>query len=100
MDGAIHRRDGPEILAGCRALRAGQYRDGLPTGQAVTTAAGKLPARWVIHTVGPVYVQREDRSPLLRSCYRESLRVAAELGVRSVAFPRIMAERIMAERRR
>lgn len=90
VDGAIHRRGGPEILAACRELRAGEYRDGLPTGQAVATTAGKLPARWVIHTVGPVYSERADRS-LLRSCYRESLRVAAELGARTVAFPLISA---------
>ncbi len=91
VDGAIHRGGGPAILAECRALRDGQYRDGLPTGQAVATTAGDLPARWVIHTVGPVYSQSEDRSALLRSCYRESLRVAAELGARVVAFPLISA---------
>jgi O-acetyl-ADP-ribose deacetylase (regulator of RNase III) len=91
VDGAIHRRGGPAILAECRALRAGQYPDGLPTGQAVATTAGNLPARWVIHTVGPVYAASEDRSGLLRSCYRESLRVAAELGAASVAFPLISA---------
>lgn len=91
VDGAIHRRGGPDILAACRALRAGQYLDGLPTGQAVATTAGKMAARWVIHTVGPVYTEREDRRPLLRSCYRESLRVAAELGARTVAFPLISA---------
>ncbi len=91
VDGAIHRRGGPDILAECRALRAGQYRDGLPTGQAVATTAGDLPARWVIHTVGPVYSATEDRSDLLRSCYRESLRVAAVLGADSIAFPLISA---------
>ena len=91
VDGAIHRRGGPAILAECRALRAGHYGGGLPTGQAVATTAGQLPARWVIHTVGPVYSQSEDRSELLRSCYRESLRVAAELGARTIAFPLISA---------
>jgi O-acetyl-ADP-ribose deacetylase (regulator of RNase III) len=91
VDGAIHRRGGPEILRACRALRAGAYPDGLPAGQAVATTAGRLPAGWVIHTVGPVYSEREDRSDILRSCYRESLRVAAELGARSIAFPLISA---------
>ncbi|MDF5751718.1 O-acetyl-ADP-ribose deacetylase [Spongiactinospora sp. TRM90649] len=89
VDGAIHRRGGPEILAECRALRASQYGGGLPTGQAVATTAGRLPARWVIHTVGPVHSGSEDRSHLLASCYRESLRVAGDLGARTVAFPAI-----------
>src|SRR5439155_9889855 len=70
VDGAIHRRGGPEILAECRELRASRYGKGLPTGQAVATTAGQLPARWVIHTVGPVYVRSEDRSGLLASWYR------------------------------
>ncbi len=91
VDGAIHRRGGPEILAACRALRADRYPDGLPTGQAVATTAGRLPARWVIHTVGPVHTDREDRSDLLASCYRESLRVADELGAATVAFPAVSA---------
>ncbi|MFC5248608.1 MULTISPECIES: O-acetyl-ADP-ribose deacetylase [Streptomyces] len=89
VDGAIHRRGGPEILDACRDLRAAQYGGGLPTGQAVATTAGLLPARWVIHTVGPVYSETEDRSALLASCYRESLRIADELGARTVAFPAI-----------
>ncbi|MEU3157248.1 O-acetyl-ADP-ribose deacetylase [Streptomyces griseoincarnatus] len=89
VDGAIHRRGNPEILAECRALRASRYGRGLPTGQAVATTAGRLDARWVIHTVGPVHSATEDRSPLLASCYRESLRVAGELGARTVAFPAI-----------
>ncbi|UGY94677.1 O-acetyl-ADP-ribose deacetylase [Streptomyces gobiensis] len=89
VDGAIHRKGGPDILAECRQLRASRYGKGLPTGQAVATTAGKLPARWVIHTVGPVWSSEEDRSALLASCYRESLRVAAELGARTVAFPAI-----------
>ena len=91
VDGAIHRRGGPAILAQCRDLRAGRLRDGLPAGQAVATTAGDLPARWVIHTVGPVYSRHEDRSELLASCYRESLRVAAGLGAASVAFPAVSA---------
>ncbi|QLY29153.1 O-acetyl-ADP-ribose deacetylase [Nocardia huaxiensis] len=89
VDGAIHRRGGPEILAACRKLRASQYGKGLKTGQAVATTAGNLPAQWVIHTVGPVWSATEDRSELLASCYRESLRVADELGARTVAFPAI-----------
>ncbi len=89
VDGAIHRRGGPEILAECRRLRAERYPDGLPTGQAVATTAGRLPARWVIHTVGPVHSRTDDRSALLASCHRESLRVADELGAASVAFPAI-----------
>ena len=89
VDGAIHRRGGPEILAACRALRADDLRDGLPTGRAVATTAGRLPARWVIHTVGPVFTTAEDRSELLASCHRESLRVADELGATTVAFPAI-----------
>lgn len=91
VDGAIHRRGGPEILAECRRLRESSLPDGLPAGQAVATTAGKLPARWVIHTVGPVHSAREDRSQTLASCYREALRVAEEIGARSVAFPTISA---------
>ncbi|MFG3116055.1 O-acetyl-ADP-ribose deacetylase [Streptomyces sp. NPDC048197] len=89
VDGAIHRRGGPDILAECRALRASHYGRGLPTGRAVATTAGRLPARWVIHTVGPVHSTSEDRSDLLASCHREALRVADELGARTVAFPAI-----------
>ncbi|MEU3509355.1 O-acetyl-ADP-ribose deacetylase [Streptomyces longwoodensis] len=89
VDGAIHRRGGPDILAECRRLRASRYGRGLPTGRAVATTAGNLDARWVIHTVGPVWSDTEDRSELLASCYRESLRVADELGARTVAFPAI-----------
>ncbi|MEV0931662.1 O-acetyl-ADP-ribose deacetylase [Streptomyces phaeochromogenes] len=91
VDGAIHRRGGPEILAECRKLRASHYGKGLRTGQAVATTAGKLDARWVIHTVGPVFSRSEDRSELLASCYQESLRVADELGARTVAFPAVSA---------
>jgi O-acetyl-ADP-ribose deacetylase (regulator of RNase III) len=91
VDGAIHHRGGPAILAACRELRAGAYRDGLPAGQAVPTTAGLIPARWVIHTVGPVYSAADDRSALLASCYTESLRVADQLGARTVAFPAVSA---------
>ena len=89
VDGAIHRKGGPAILEACRRLRAERYPDGLPTGQAAATPAGWLRARWVIHTVGPVYSPREDRSALLESCHVESLRVADALGCATVAFPAI-----------
>jgi O-acetyl-ADP-ribose deacetylase len=89
VDGAIHRRGGPAILDACRELRAGHYGKGLRAGDAVATTAGELPARWVIHTVGPVYSPTDDRSETLRSCYLRSLQVAAELGAASVAFPLI-----------
>jgi O-acetyl-ADP-ribose deacetylase (regulator of RNase III) len=91
VDGAIHAAGGPAILDACRELRAGDYKDGLPAGHAVATTAGELPARWVIHTVGPVYSTSDDRSALLTSCYLESLRVADELGANTVAFPAISA---------
>ncbi|NUW41791.1 O-acetyl-ADP-ribose deacetylase [Nonomuraea rhodomycinica] len=91
VDGAIHRRGGPAILAECRRLRAGRYAGGLPVGQAVATTAGELPARWVIHTAGPVYSGREDRSHLLASCYREVLRVADELEAVTLALPAVSA---------
>ena len=91
VDGAIHRAGGPRILDECRRLRETSLPDGLPAGQAVATTAGDLPARWVVHTVGPVHSTREDRSATLASCYRESLREAARLGARSVAFPAISA---------
>ena len=91
VDGAIHRRGGPEILEACRALRAGPLPDGLPAGRAVATTAGHLPAGWVIHTVGPVFAKGEDRSETLAAAYRESLRVAEELGAATVAFPAVSA---------
>ena len=89
VDGAIHRKGGPQILQECRELRAGKYSEGLPPGQAVATTAGRLPARWVIHTVGPVYSADEDRSEVLASCFRSSLKVADELGAKTVAFPAV-----------
>jgi O-acetyl-ADP-ribose deacetylase (regulator of RNase III) len=91
VDGAIHRAGGPAILEDCRKLRASHYGKGLPTGQAVATVAGRLDAHWVIHTVGPVYSPTEDRSALLASCYRESLKVAGDLGAASIAFPAVSA---------
>ncbi len=92
VDGAIHRAGGPEILAECRRLRASHYGRGLAVGRAVATA-GRLPARYVVHTVGPVYRAEdyERLAELLASCYRESLRVAVELGARSIAFPAVSA---------
>lgn len=89
VDGAIHRKGGPQILEACRALRASQYGNGLPAGQAVATTAGRLPARWVIHTVGPVHSRSEDRSALLAACHTNSLQVADALGAKTVAFPAI-----------
>jgi O-acetyl-ADP-ribose deacetylase (regulator of RNase III) len=89
VDGVIHRRGGPAILAGCQELRRTTYPDGLPTGEAVATTAGDLPARWVIHTVGPIHGRGD--SAQLAGCYRSSLRVAAALGARTVAFPLISA---------
>jgi O-acetyl-ADP-ribose deacetylase (regulator of RNase III) len=90
VDGAIHRAVARD-LAQCRALRDGRYADGLPAGHAVATTAGRLDARWVIHTVGPVYSTTDDRSDTLASCYRSSLQVADQLGARTVAFPAISA---------
>jgi len=89
VDGAIHRRGGPAIIEECRRIRAKEWPDGLPTGRAVATTAGALPARWVIHTVGPVHSKHEDRSALLESCHTESLRIADELGAETLAFPAI-----------
>jgi O-acetyl-ADP-ribose deacetylase (regulator of RNase III) len=89
VDGAIHRRGGPAILEECRRIRETTWVDGLPTGRAVATTGGRLRARWVIHTVGPVFSRTQDRSALLASCHVESLKVADEVGARVVAFPAI-----------
>jgi O-acetyl-ADP-ribose deacetylase (regulator of RNase III) len=90
VDGAIHRAGGPEILAACREIRRGQFPDGLPAGQAVITTGGILPARHVIHTVGPVYGPGgADKAELLAACYSNSLRLAAEHGLKTIAFPAI-----------
>jgi O-acetyl-ADP-ribose deacetylase (regulator of RNase III) len=89
VDGAIHRAGGPAILEACRELRRTEYPVGLPTGLAVGTTAGDLPARWVIHTVGPVYHRDRDPASLLARCHVSCLRVADELGARTVAFPAI-----------
>lgn len=87
VDGAIHRAGGPAILADC----IDRFPDGLATGDAGWTTAGNLPARWVIHTVGPNYTRGERDRGLLESCYRRSLQVAEDLGAASVAFPLISA---------
>lgn len=88
VDGAIHRAGGPTILEECREIRRVSYPNGLPTGEAVITTAGLLPARHVIHTVGPIWGHgREDE--LLAACYRNSLALASEQGLKSVAFPSI-----------
>jgi O-acetyl-ADP-ribose deacetylase len=89
VDGAIRRTGGPSILAECEELRRTAFPDGLPTGRAVATGGGDLPARWVIHTVGPVYRTSDDPAGELASCHTEALRVADELGARTAAFPAI-----------
>ena len=90
VDGAIHRAGGPEILEACRIIRKERYPDGLPTGEAVATTAGTLPADYVIHTVGPIYIRcGENCATLLASCYIDSLQVAGKLGCQSIAFPAI-----------
>jgi O-acetyl-ADP-ribose deacetylase (regulator of RNase III) len=90
VDGAIHAAGGPEILKACRELRRTRFTDGLPTGEAAITTGGRLPARWVIHTVGPVYGSHGGREPdLLASCYRNALSLALFRKVKTVAFPAI-----------
>jgi len=90
VDGAIHRAGGPKILEECLEIRRTKYPGGLPTGEAVITTAGLLPARHVIHTVGPVYGRAGGREmELLAACYRNSLALAASHGLASVAFPSI-----------
>jgi O-acetyl-ADP-ribose deacetylase (regulator of RNase III) len=91
VDGAIHRAGGPGILAECREIAGRLPERRLPRGSAVATTAGRLPARWVVHTAGPIWSQSEDRSEVLRACYTSSLQVADELGASSVAFPAISA---------
>jgi O-acetyl-ADP-ribose deacetylase (regulator of RNase III) len=89
VDGAIHRAGGPSILAECKEIRRTTFPEGLPTGRAVATGGGDLPAQWVIHTVGPVYSASAHPVGELASCHTKSLRVADELGARTVAFPAI-----------
>ncbi len=87
VDGAIHRAGGPRILEECKAYVAEHGR--LPTGQAMMTSGGNLPAKFVIHTVGPIYSGRKDQSSELRDCYINSLKLAAEKKLKTVAFPSI-----------
>ncbi|MFC1490604.1 O-acetyl-ADP-ribose deacetylase [Candidatus Latescibacterota bacterium] len=90
VDGAIHRAGGPSILAECRVLRESAYPYGLPTGQAAVTTAGKLSAKFVIHTVGPIWRGgNAGEEKLLRECYVNSLKTAVEKGCSSIAFPAI-----------
>lgn len=90
VDGAIHRAGGPDILRECRNLRASHYARGLPTGKAVITTGGKLPARYVIHTVGPIYNSGgADKATLLGDCYSNALMLAADMQLGSIAFPAI-----------
>ena len=90
VDGAIHARGGSEILEECREIRRTQHPNGLPTGEAVITTAGNLPARFVIHTVGPVYgMNRGMDAEVLAACYKNSLQLALENNLTTVAFPAI-----------
>jgi len=90
VDGAIHRAGGDEILAECKEIRRTRFPNGLPTGEAVITTGGKLPALYVIHTVGPIYGQHDGKeAELLANCYHNSLTLAVEKNLTSVAFPAI-----------
>ena len=90
VDGAIHDKGGPSILEECKRIREENYPDGLPTGEAVITTAGDLPAKHVIHTVGPIYGRHSGNEPqLLADCYRKSVNVAVENNLNTIAFPSI-----------
>ena len=91
VDGAIHRAAGPQLLAACRELRATALPDGLPVGDAVATPGFDLPARWVIHTVGPNRHAGETDPALLASCFTRSLDVATDVGARTISFPAVSA---------
>ncbi|MBP6996038.1 MAG: O-acetyl-ADP-ribose deacetylase [Phycicoccus sp.] len=91
VDGAIHAAAGPQLLEECLRLRRTTHRDGLPVGEAVATGAGDLPARWVIHTVGPNRNRGQSDPSQLASCFASSLNVARSLGAHSVAFPAVSA---------
>ena len=90
VDGAIHLAGGPEILAACRRIRENEYPQGLPTGEAAITTGGKLPAKHVIHTVGPIYGRHDgEEARLLAACYESSIALAARHGLETIAFPAI-----------
>jgi O-acetyl-ADP-ribose deacetylase len=90
VDGAIHRKGGPSILEECRRIRETTHPNGLPTGEAVITTGGNLPAKYVIHTVGPVFGMNDALdAKLLASAYLNSLALAEEHGLTSIAFPSI-----------
>ena len=90
VDGAIHRKGGPKILEDCRRIRAKEWPDGLPTGNAVITTGGNLKAKHVIHTVGPIWRGGfYDEAKLLRTAYRNSMKLAVANGLKSIAFPSI-----------
>lgn len=90
VDGAIHRAGGPVILAACQEIRKSKFPQGLPTGDAVITTGGNLPARYVIHTVGPIYGRHDGgEAELLTACYQNSLTLAAQHSLSSIAFPAI-----------
>ena len=90
VDGAIHRAGGPAILAACRKIRESEYPDGLPAGEAVITTGGNLRAKYVIHTVGPIYGTNGGRdAELLAACYENSIALASEHQLTTIAFPAI-----------
>ena len=89
VDGEIHARGGAAIPAACRELRRTRYPDGLPAGEAVLTTAGNLPARFVVHTVGPIWGADEPAPKLLASCYRKAIELADAEGLQSISFPAI-----------
>lgn len=89
VDGALHAAAGPALLEACRRVRRTTWPDGLPVGEAVATDAGELPARWVVHTVGPNRTRGQTDPALLAACFTRSLDVANRLGATSVAFPAI-----------
>ena len=90
VDGAIHRAGGETILKECQEIRKLKYQDGLPVGNAVYTSAGNMPCKYVIHTVGPIYAHcGTECEKLLADCYRNSLKVAIELGCKDISFPAI-----------
>lgn len=90
VDGAIHRKGGPKILEECKRIRKTEYPDGLPTGKAVITSGGNLKAKYVIHTVGPIWRGGDKGEPeLLAEAYRNSLKLAVSRGLKSIAFPSI-----------